>query len=318
MEIRQLEYFTAVAETGSFTQAAEACHVVQTTISHAIAALEGELSVKLFVREGHRVTLTAEGRALLDDARSIVDLVRQVEQGVRQRRETGKRALRLGYYGNGLGDDFPAALKRFRQNAGASIVMCGSGHDSIRGDLVSELKRRCVDAFLIARAPIEEELSWTVQEIVAYRRVFLAMSVDDELAGNAFSVARDELRSLTPTLCMFRASSMDEYGLAMRGWLARDFGVDSSRIQWVDSMEESRLRARCGQCRTFSFKNSDEPSFREGDLLYRRVDGMERLPITFVRRSRDIATDLLIKLACTIRAVSSERGIPVLDYENNT
>ena len=47
MEIHQLEYFVAVAEMGGFTRAAEVCHVVQTTVSHAVATLERELNVRL-------------------------------------------------------------------------------------------------------------------------------------------------------------------------------------------------------------------------------------------------------------------------------
>lgn len=52
MEIRQLEYFVAVAEMGGFTRAAEVCHVVQTTVSHAVATLERELGVRLLDRTG--------------------------------------------------------------------------------------------------------------------------------------------------------------------------------------------------------------------------------------------------------------------------
>ena len=73
MEIRQLEYFVAVAEMGGFTRAAEVCHVVQTTISHAVATLERELGVRLLNRTGRTVELTPEGRVFLDDARAIVE-----------------------------------------------------------------------------------------------------------------------------------------------------------------------------------------------------------------------------------------------------
>lgn len=54
MELRQLEYFVTVAEMGSFTRAAEACHVVQTTVSHAIASLERELGGSFLSARGAR------------------------------------------------------------------------------------------------------------------------------------------------------------------------------------------------------------------------------------------------------------------------
>ena len=52
MEIRQLEYFVAVAEMGEFTRVAEVCHIVQTTVSHAVATPERELGVRLLDRTG--------------------------------------------------------------------------------------------------------------------------------------------------------------------------------------------------------------------------------------------------------------------------
>ena len=79
MEIRQLEYFVAVAEMGGFTRAAEVCHVVQTTVSHAVATLERELGVRLFDRTGRAVELTPEGHVFLDDARAIVERTHQSE-----------------------------------------------------------------------------------------------------------------------------------------------------------------------------------------------------------------------------------------------
>lgn len=312
MELRQLEYFVTVAEMGSFTRAAEACHVVQTTVSHAIASLERELGGQLFVREGRQAELTAEGRALLADARSIVGLVKQVERGIRQRHSSGCGIVRIGYYGAGFGEDFPTIVKRFQEQTKASVVMCGAGHDPELGDLPSELRRGYIDAFLIAHAPMPEAASWAGQGVVAYNRVFLAMAEDDPLAVPGEPVAREDLVAIAASLCMFRASQMSEYGMAMRGWLAQDFGIDSSVVSWVGSMEEARLCTRCGQCRTLMFRNSDVAWFREGDLVYRLVDGIDRLPITMVWRKGD-ENPLIEAFAQIAREVSGERGIQVAE-----
>lgn len=43
MNLKQLEYALAVADTGSFTRAAERCHVVQSALSHQVARLEAQL-----------------------------------------------------------------------------------------------------------------------------------------------------------------------------------------------------------------------------------------------------------------------------------
>jgi DNA-binding transcriptional LysR family regulator len=72
MELRHLRAFIAVAERGSFTKAAETLHIAQPPLSRRIQQLEQEIGTKLFVREGHGATLTAEGRQLLEQARIVV------------------------------------------------------------------------------------------------------------------------------------------------------------------------------------------------------------------------------------------------------
>lgn len=72
MDIRQLHVFIAVADTGSFTRAANQLHIAQSAISVAIRKLEQSLGVQLFDRTERRSTLTAEGRVLLSRARQLV------------------------------------------------------------------------------------------------------------------------------------------------------------------------------------------------------------------------------------------------------
>jgi DNA-binding transcriptional LysR family regulator len=72
MELRQLEYFVAIAETRSFTRAAERCSVVQPALSQQVRRLEAELGAQLLVRTTRRVALTDAGTALLDNARRIL------------------------------------------------------------------------------------------------------------------------------------------------------------------------------------------------------------------------------------------------------
>lgn len=73
MELHQLRYVLAVAETQNFTRAAEQCYVVQSALSHQIKHLENELGVKLFARTSRRVELTEAGRAFLPGARACLE-----------------------------------------------------------------------------------------------------------------------------------------------------------------------------------------------------------------------------------------------------
>src|SRR5271155_5591591 len=72
MELHQLRYFCAVAETGSFSRAAEHSHVAQPSLSQQILKLEGELGARLFDRLGRSVRLTEVGKTFLPRARSVL------------------------------------------------------------------------------------------------------------------------------------------------------------------------------------------------------------------------------------------------------
>lgn len=72
MEIYQLKYFVAVAESGNFTKAAQRVHVSQPSLSQQIINLEEELGQKLFHRLNRRLVLTDAGQLLLERARRII------------------------------------------------------------------------------------------------------------------------------------------------------------------------------------------------------------------------------------------------------
>jgi LysR family hydrogen peroxide-inducible transcriptional activator len=72
MELHQLRYFCAVAETGSFSRAAEQSHVSQPSLSQQIMKLEGELGARLFDRLGRSVRLTDLGKTFLPRARAVL------------------------------------------------------------------------------------------------------------------------------------------------------------------------------------------------------------------------------------------------------
>jgi LysR family hydrogen peroxide-inducible transcriptional activator len=72
MELHQLRYFVAVAETGNFTRAAERAHISQPSLSQQIMNLEKEVGHKLFHRLGRKTVLTEAGTTFLERARRIL------------------------------------------------------------------------------------------------------------------------------------------------------------------------------------------------------------------------------------------------------
>ncbi len=115
MELRQLEYFVAVAHERSFTLAARRLHVVQSAVSAAIAALERDLKVTLFERSAQRVVLTEAGTALLPEALAVMDAVQGARDVVDELGAGMRGSVRVGLL-PGLGlVDLPAAAGEFRR-----------------------------------------------------------------------------------------------------------------------------------------------------------------------------------------------------------
>ncbi len=82
MEFHQLRYVCAVAETGSFSRAAEHCQVAQPSLSQQVLKLEEDLNAKLFDRLGRSIRLTEAGRAFLPHARSILSQMETARSSV--------------------------------------------------------------------------------------------------------------------------------------------------------------------------------------------------------------------------------------------
>ena len=139
MDVRQLEYFVAVAEELSFTRAAARCHVVQSALSYQIARLERESGVVLFERTSRSVRLAPAGDVLLPRARRVLaelDIAR-AELAALAGVVTGR--LRMGVIGS-AGQAAPIVehtLARFHRRHPAveiTIADTGSAHmaDQVR------------------------------------------------------------------------------------------------------------------------------------------------------------------------------------------
>src|SRR5689334_4818075 len=115
MELQQMRYVIAVAETNSFTRAAERCLVVQSALSHQIARLERELGAKLFERTSRRVRLTPAGAAFLPAARQCLDAAERAAAEVAAAVGEVRGRLAVGLIPTVAAVDLPGVLRQFRQ-----------------------------------------------------------------------------------------------------------------------------------------------------------------------------------------------------------
>src|SRR6185436_17047194 len=91
MELNQLRYAVAIADTGNFTRAAERSHVTQPSLSQQILKLENEVGHKLFHRLGRKAVLTEAGTAFLDRARRILFEVENAAKELSDHPSLGRR-----------------------------------------------------------------------------------------------------------------------------------------------------------------------------------------------------------------------------------
>lgn len=87
MELRQLKYFIAVAETKSLSNAVKRLFIAQPALSQSIKTLEDELETKLFVRSRKGMALTTAGQGFLENAKLILREVDRSKEGIRDAAE---------------------------------------------------------------------------------------------------------------------------------------------------------------------------------------------------------------------------------------
>ena len=147
MEVHQLRYFCAVAETGSFTRAAEREQVAQPSLSQQIMKLEVELGVRLFDRLGRAVRLTDMGQVFLPRARAILSEMRAAKEEVAEKQSTVSGPVCVGVIPTIAPYFLPARIAQFsRQYPEASITVV----EDVTVHLMDQLRAGLVDLAIIA------------------------------------------------------------------------------------------------------------------------------------------------------------------------
>ena len=114
--VHQLKVFLAVADTLSFTRAAERVFLTQSAVSHQMANLERELGCQLVERRGRSIGLTPAGRALAQHARRVFATIEEATIAARQAAQPGLGRLRIGASSTACQYIIPEALREFRES----------------------------------------------------------------------------------------------------------------------------------------------------------------------------------------------------------
>ena len=163
VQLQQLRYFVAVADTRHFTRAADAVHVAQPSLSQQIRALERELGAELFHRTRGNIALTDAGDALLPLARRILADTESARLAVQETVQLRRGRVRLGAPPSLCTSLVPDVLRVFRDRYPevALVVREGGSRDLVRSLGAGEL-----DLALIITPPPEDAPPLAVTELL--------------------------------------------------------------------------------------------------------------------------------------------------------
>ncbi|MEO3873443.1 LysR family transcriptional regulator [Nonomuraea sp. B12E4] len=150
MELQQLRYVIAVAETMNFTRAAESCRVVQSALSHQIAGLERELGARLFERTSRRVRLTPAGEAFLPAARQCLEAADRARAEVAAAGGEIRGRLAVGAIPTVAAVNLPVALRDYRRrHPQVHITLTSEGSEA----LIERVRQGGVDVAFLGLPP---------------------------------------------------------------------------------------------------------------------------------------------------------------------
>ncbi|TNC29103.1 LysR family transcriptional regulator [Amycolatopsis alkalitolerans] len=180
MELRQLEYFVAVAEESHFTRAAQRMRVAQSGLSASIRALERELGASLFLRNTRQVELTAAGQAFLGEARRALSATDAAREAVSAVQGLLRGSLAVGSLQCLHVLHLPQLLAGFLQGHPGLDLQLRHGGSS---ELVEQVRGGQLDvAFVSGTARVPEGL---VADPLATEPLVLACAPEHPLAGES-------------------------------------------------------------------------------------------------------------------------------------
>jgi len=115
MNLKRLDYFCQLVDTGNFTKAARQIGIAQPALSIAIKNLEKELGLKLINRAEKNSLLTAEGKVLHQSARKILAQAKQIKQELQEMKDLSRGSIKLGVSAMMGSYYFPQVLTVFKQ-----------------------------------------------------------------------------------------------------------------------------------------------------------------------------------------------------------
>lgn len=274
MNLRDLKYIIAVAETRHFGRAAERCFVSQPTLSGQIRKLEEELGVTIFERSNRSVEITPVGREILGHAREIMEQADFIRQVSRHHQDPLAGPLRIGAIPTLSPYLVPLILAPLKQQHPQMQLVLS---EEMTDTLLQRLRNHEIDTALLATPvdepglesrPLFDEPFWVayprnhpfytreqIRQADLDHENLLLLSEGHCLADQAMAVCHLQQRQTEGEMADLRAASLETliqlvgagYGitlipaLAMRGSWASGSGVVAQPLSMADASRRVAL-----------------------------------------------------------------------------
>lgn len=269
MELYQIRYFLAVAETLNFTRASERAFVSQPALTKAIQRLEETIGGRLFDRGKAAVQLTELGRAMLPDFRHLYETANHAREQARRLTRDRKEVVRVGVM---CTIDFHQVLPGFVESQEGRTVVDLSFREGNLEALTHALDQGDVDVGVLC-SPYElprRFRSWPL-----FREDYVVAIGDDHRFCGRSSVEMAELhreRYCERVMCEF--STYIERLLRDRG-VALEVVQQSAREDWIQALVRSNfglafMPISIAEAAGLAFvRTADVPIVREVNVLAR-------------------------------------------------
>lgn len=261
MLLRQMKYFVSIVDCNSFTEAAEQNYISQSAISQQIAALEVELGVKLFDRDGRKFKLTAAGEYFYGKSKVLIASADEIMAETKRIGSDDELKLDIGYLSAYYGYELQNAVIEFSRIYPEVVVNIFKGsHEELyralkdgRASLVMSDQRRAFsdeyENYILAQGP-----------------AYIDIAPESPFAAGEY-IAADRLAAVP---CILVAEKSEES--AERAYYAETLGIGKEFL-FAASRDEARLLAMSGRGYMLveSVASSTEPPLVRKEV--RRSDG---------------------------------------------
>lgn len=235
MLLKQIAYFQAVVDTGSFSEAAEQCHISQSAVSQQVKALEADLGVELLSRHNRTFSLTPAGELFYRKSAVVLADLEQLRKDI-LRTATGKEAvLRIGYLKCYGGTEFQDAIADFSEAyPDVRLEVRNGNHEDLYQALITE------DVDLVLNDQRRAFADGYVNFELIKSHCFIEISAHHPLA----KLDRVEVTDLKNTPCILVAGKDQQQNESS---YYRDIVGFTGEHHFADTLQDARILVAAGK-----------------------------------------------------------------------